>query len=100
MTSVALYQMVGGAGQSPGGQKTCDGRVTTVTCALSLTCYDTGTTCSRHYEALSRAITALSRDLPTDKDILIPQEIFNWIIVTKYCLLNQVVSYCNLLSSP
>ena len=95
MTSVALYQMVGGAGQSPGGQKTCDGRVTG-----ALTCYDTGTTCSRHYEALSRAITALSRDLPTDKDILIPQEIFNWIIATKYCLLNQVVLYCNLLSSP
>ena len=64
-----------------------------------LTCYDTGTACSRHEEALSRATTALSRDLP-DNDILIPQEIFNWIIVTKYCLLNQVVSYCNLLSSP
>ena len=35
-------------------------------CRDSVTCYDTGTTCSRHYEALSRAITVLSNDLPTD----------------------------------
>ena len=100
MTSLAsIWWVEGWAGQEPRGAKHamagCEGDM-----CPGLTCYDTGTACSRYYEALSRATTALSRDLPTDNDILIPQEIFNWIIVTKYCLLNQVVSYCNLLGSP
>ena len=98
-----LYQMGGrgGADLEPRGVENMEERVWQswqgrhLPCVV--TCYDTLTTW--HSPCLVPS-TALATDWPTDNINLIPQEIFNWIIVTKYCLLNQVVSYCNLLSSP